>query len=76
MLNEMDRSLLDFEREWIALVGPKDREIETVLGLTSEAYYARLRELISHPHARDYDPLTLRRLQVAIDPGSRVEAVI
>lgn len=71
----MDRTLLDFEREWIVLVGPKDREIEAVLGLTSEAYYTRLRQLIAHPHARAYDPLTLRRLQVLIDPGSRVEAV-
>lgn len=62
MLSALDRTVLDFEREWVTLTGPKDREIESALGLSAHAYYERLLYLIFDRHARAYDPLTLRRL--------------
>jgi hypothetical protein len=69
MLSAMDRTLLDFERAWVTLKGPKDREIEEELGLMAGAYYERLLLLISDRSARAYDPLTLRRLELLIDPS-------
>lgn len=75
MLDAMDTSVLDFEREWASRVGPKDRNIEYVLGLTSEAYYRRLRRLVFDERARAYDPLTMQRLARLIEPATRMEAV-
>jgi hypothetical protein len=69
MLNTLDRSILDFERSWITLTGPKDREIEAVLGLSTENYYERLRFLAFDRGGKLYDPLTTRRLRACIDPG-------
>ncbi|REK19825.1 MAG: DUF3263 domain-containing protein [Actinobacteria bacterium] len=73
MLDDMDMVLLDFERGWANATGPKDRMIELCLGLSSEAYYARLRELIFDAPARAHDPLTLRRLERMLDDGSCLE---
>ncbi|MEX1037706.1 MAG: DUF3263 domain-containing protein [Acidimicrobiia bacterium] len=75
MLDDMDRTLLNFERGWANQSGPKDRMIEFVLGLTAEAYYARLRELIFDIRARTYDPLTVLRLERLIETPGQVEAV-
>jgi hypothetical protein len=72
MLGDMDKSILDFERAW---TGPKDRIIEFTLGLSSENYYSRLRELVIDTEARTYDPLTVRRVAKIIGPGAGVEAV-
>jgi hypothetical protein len=75
MLTPLDRAILDFERSWLAITGPKDREIEAVLGLSSENYYDKLRFLAFYPGARSYDPLTVRRVQATIASFSTVEAV-
>ena len=71
----MDKSILDFERAWTGQTGPKDRIIEFTLGLSSENYYSRLRELVIDGEARTYDPLTVRRVAKIIEPGAGVEAV-
>ncbi len=75
MLDHMDRAVLDYERAWANQSGPKDRSIEMDLGLTSEAYYSRLRTLIFDSRATTYDPLTVLRLRRIIDPLSPAEAV-
>lgn len=74
MLSALDRSILDFERAWTTLIGPKDQEIELTLGLTSEAYYERLGSLLSDRMAGSYDPLTVRRLQSAVGAVSGLES--
>lgn len=76
MLDDKDIALLDFERAWTGFGGPKDWMIEIILGLTAEAYYDRLRELVSDARARAYDPLTLRRLERLIDRAGVEEAVV
>lgn len=76
MLDDKDIALLDFERAWACVAGPKDWMIEISLGLTAEAYYARLRELIFDDRARAYDPLTLRRLERLIERAGAEEAVV
>lgn len=75
MLDDMDRVVLDYERGWSNQSGPKDRSIEMDLGLTAEAYYARLRRLTSDSRATTYDPLTVLRLRRIIDPPDPAEAV-
>lgn len=75
MLNPLDRSILDFERSWITMMGPKDREIEAVLGLSTATYYERLRFLAGSASARSYDPLTVCRVQSLMAVAPAVEAV-
>lgn len=75
MLNKLDRSILDFERSWITVQGPKDREIEAALGLFAEKYYERLRFLAFDGDGRRYDPMTTHRLRLLIEPELPTEAV-
>jgi Protein of unknown function (DUF3263) len=70
----LDRSILDFERSWITMKGPKDREIEAVLGLSTENYYDRLRFLAFDRGANLYDPMTIQRLRAFMNLEIGVEA--
>ena len=63
MLTSLQRNLLDFERCWWQLPGPKDRDIQVAFGFHSSRYYRLLREMIDDPAACSYDPLTVRRLR-------------
>lgn len=76
MLTTEDRTLLDFERCWINMVGPKDWNIENILGLPAETYYLRLRDLASDPDACIYDPLTTLRIAALIEHPEPVEAAV
>jgi hypothetical protein len=76
MLTPEDRTLLDFERCWINMVGPKDWNIENILGLSAETYYVRLRDLASDPDARVYDRLTTLRVAALIEDSGHVEAAV
>lgn len=62
MLSERERAVLDFERSWWLLPGPKDRAIQEHLGMSAARFYQVLRALMDHPEAMKYDPLTIRRL--------------
>lgn len=55
--------------------GPKDWNIENVLGLSAEKYYHRLRGLLDEAGAFQHDPLTMRRIESMIDKVIAVEAV-
>ncbi|MFZ0494051.1 MAG: DUF3263 domain-containing protein [Acidimicrobiia bacterium] len=63
MLSQRDKMVLDFERSWWMLPGPKDRTIREHLGIGAGVYYRALRRLVDDPEAADYDPLTIRRLR-------------
>ncbi len=63
MLTSRERRVLDFERSWWKLPGPKDRDINEQLGFSATMYYRVLRKALDKPDALDYDPLTVRRLQ-------------
>jgi len=58
-----DRAILDFERSWWRLPGPKERAIRARLRMSATRYYRRLGELIELPAALAYDPLTVKRLR-------------
>ncbi len=76
MLSSSDRAILDFESVWWQQPGGKDKAIEFSLGLTSAAYYERLRRLIGLASALAYDPLTVRRVRGIIDiPVEREVAI-
>ena len=77
MLSQRDKLVLDFERTWWMLPGPKDRAIREHLGIGAGVYYQALRRLVEDPEAADYDPLTIRRLrrmQVRRSRASRAKA--
>ncbi|MEX0668073.1 MAG: DUF3263 domain-containing protein [Acidimicrobiia bacterium] len=63
MLDQFSRALLDFERGWWQLPGPKDEMIFELLGCSSAEYYRALVGLLEDPAAHRYDPLTVRRLR-------------
>lgn len=62
-LTARERAILDFERSWWRLPGPKEAAIRDHLNLSSTRYYRVLGELIMEPAALAYDPLTVRRLR-------------
>jgi uncharacterized protein DUF3263 len=76
MLGSSDRAILDFERSWWCQPGAKDKAIEFSLGLTSAAYYDRLRRLIELTSALEYDPLTVKRVHRMMDTPVQREVAI
>jgi len=66
-LSDRDRAILDFERSWWMLEGPKDTAIRERFELSGTRYYQLIAELIDDPEALEYDPLLIRRLRRARD---------
>ena len=62
-ISQRDQSVLDFERSWWLIPGPKDRAIKEHLSMSATQYYRLLRRLADDPEAEEYDPLTVRRLR-------------
>lgn len=69
MLASLDRAIIDLERTWWQVPGPKEWAISDTTGVDAVAYYDRLADLIWTDEAAEYDPLTVRRLRRLI--GSR-----
>jgi hypothetical protein len=70
-LSERDRAILDFERVWWTLPGPKELAIREHLDLSATRYYKALNDLLDVPEAADYDPLVIRRLRLKRDRRRR-----
>ena len=62
-ISQRDQAVLDFERSWWLIPGPKDRAIKEHLSISATHYYRLLRHLADDPEAEEYDPLTVRRLR-------------
>ena len=62
-LSARDRAILDFERGWWSLSGPKDLAIREHLDLSPTRYYRVLADLLDSGDALEYDPLVVRRLR-------------
>jgi len=62
-LNERDQAIIDFERTWWSMSGPKEAHIKEQFELSAARYYQILNELLETPEAYDYDPLVVRRLR-------------
>ena len=63
MLNDREKSILEFEGSWWLYPGPKDRAIRDYLDLSATRYYQVLRRVIDVPEALSFAPLTVRRLR-------------
>lgn len=70
-LSDRDRSILDFERIWWTLPGPKELAIREHLDVSATRYYRLLAELVDSREAEAYDPLVVRRLRLARDRRRR-----
>ncbi len=70
-LSDRDRSILDFERIWWTLPGPKELAIREHLAMSATRYYRLLAELMDSREAEAYDPLVVRRLRLHRDRRRR-----
>jgi hypothetical protein len=64
-LTDREREILDFERSWWTLPGPKQSLIRARFDLSATRYYEIVQELVGSPAALAYDPLVVRRLRRA-----------
>lgn len=71
-LSEREKAILDFERRWWRLPGPKQVSIRRDLDLSATRYYQLLGELVDSVDAAAYDPLVVRRLRRLRDHRRRV----
>lgn len=71
-LSARDRAILDFERNWRQLPGPKELAIRERLHISASRYYELLNALLDDADALSYDPLTVKRAQRVRDDRRRV----
>lgn len=62
-LTERDKAILEFERSWWTLGGPKEALILERFELSATRYYQIVNELLDSDEAYDHDPLVVRRLR-------------
>jgi hypothetical protein len=62
-LDERDREMLDFEREWWRYAGAKEQAIKARFELSTTRYYELLNRLIDRDEAVEYDPMLVKRLR-------------
>ena len=62
-LDERERGVLVFERQWWRHAGAKEEAIRREFGIGPTAYYQLLSRLIDDPAAIAYDPMLVKRLQ-------------
>ncbi|MDP8988432.1 MAG: DUF3263 domain-containing protein [Actinomycetota bacterium] len=62
-LSERDKAILEFERSWWKLPGPKEAAIRQRFELSPARYYQILGGLLDSSEALGYDPLVVRRLR-------------
>ncbi len=62
-LDDQDRSVLDFEREWWRYAGAKEQAIREHFGMSPTSYYRSLSDLMDRDEALAYDPMLVKRLR-------------
>jgi hypothetical protein len=62
-LTDRDKAILEFERSWWSLGGPKESLILERFELSASRYYQILNELVESEAAYQHDPLAVRRLR-------------
>jgi hypothetical protein len=62
-LNETQRQILAFERQWWKHAGSKEQGIRDLFGVSSTRYYQMLNALLDDPAALAYDPVLVKRLR-------------
>ena len=62
-LNDKERQILAFERQWWKHAGSKEQAIRDLFGVSATRYYQMLNGLLESPAALEYDPVLVRRLR-------------
>ena len=62
-LDDRDRRILDFERQWWKYEGSKEAAIRAEFDMGTTRYYQRLNQLIDSPTALEHDPMLVKRLR-------------
>lgn len=62
-LSEIERAVLNFEKQWWQYPGTKEKSIREEFALSPTRYYQLLNEVIDKPDALIADPLLVRRLR-------------
>jgi hypothetical protein len=63
VLDDLERRILDFERDAWRLQMPKDRAIRETFGFSTTRYHQLLHRAVDRPAALAYDPMLVRRLR-------------
>jgi Protein of unknown function (DUF3263) len=62
-LNDRDREILAFERQWWKYAGAKEQAIRELFDLSGTRYYQILNALIDRPEALAHDAMLVKRLR-------------
>lgn len=62
-LDDRDRAVLDFERQWWKYAGAKESAVRDLFGMSATRYYQVLNALIDTEAALAYDPMLVKRLR-------------
>jgi hypothetical protein len=62
-LDERDRAILDFERQWWKYAGAKEQAVRDLFDMSATRYYQVLNALIDRPEALVHDPMLVKRLR-------------
>jgi hypothetical protein len=62
-LSDLERAILEFERDWVLETGSKDAAIRDRLAVSPSIFYKLRRSLIDSDEALEYEPLVVRRLR-------------
>lgn len=62
-LDDREREILAFERQWWKYAGAKEEAVRELFGMSPTRYYQVLNALIDSPAALAQDPLLVKRLR-------------
>jgi hypothetical protein len=62
-LDDRDRAILAFERQWWKYAGAKEQSIREQFDMSATRYYQILNALIDRPEAMAEDPMLVKRLR-------------
>jgi hypothetical protein len=62
-LDERDRAVLDFERQWWKYAGAKEQAVRDLFDMSATRYYQVLNALIDRPEALVHDAMLVKRLR-------------
>jgi hypothetical protein len=62
-LEDKERQILAFERQWWKHAGAKEQAIRDLFGVSTTRYYQMLNALLDNPAALEYDPVLVKRLR-------------
>lgn len=73
-LDDRERGVLAFERQWWKHSGSKERAIRELFDMSASRYYQLLNALLDDPAASEADPMLIKRLRKARASRQRARA--